>query len=103
MEYRKKSTKMKRREQGRKIRDKWEGSKRKWSRNEGSAGGCNRQSQCRAFTEIVPPPTICNHPECGRIELERETEGASSLKAKEMWTDRKFMTVKGEIIEELHL
>lgn len=38
--------------------------------------------KCRASTGIVSPPTICSHSECGKIELEGEIEGASSLEAK---------------------
>lgn len=59
---------------------------------------------CRAFTGTAP--TGCSHPEVKRLnldKLQRETEEVSSLDAKEMWTDRKIMTVKREIIEELNL
>ena len=34
---------------------------------------------------------------------EKGIEGASYFEVKETWTDRKIMTVKGEIREELNL
>ena len=64
MEQRKKSIKVKRGEQQRKIRDKWEDNKKKWGRNKASASECNRLSQLQslhgngATTRNLQPPRV---------------------------------------------